>query len=53
MSIFATIGVVAVWRGVWIFFDHVPYFDNPIVAITVAIAILVLAGAYFRKIDFF
>lgn len=53
ISILATVGVVAVWRGIWIAFDHIPYFDNPLVAISLALLILVLAGAYFRKIDFF
>ncbi|TXG78665.1 hypothetical protein E6Q11_00680 [Candidatus Dojkabacteria bacterium] len=53
ITIFATVGVVAVWRGIWITFDHLPYFDNPLVAIALALGILIVAAVYFRKIDFF
>lgn len=51
-SILATVGVVAVWRGIWIVFDALPYFERPIVAGGIAILILIIAGIYFKKIDF-
>ncbi len=52
-TILATVGVVAVWRGIWIAFDSLPYFERPLVAGGVALIIIVIAGIYFRKIDFF
>lgn len=52
-SIFATFGVVAVWRGIWVLFDSLPYFERPIVAVGLALIILIFAGIYFKKIDFF
>lgn len=51
-SILATVGVVAVWRGIWIVFDSLPFFERPIVAGGLAIIILLIAGIYFRKINF-
>lgn len=52
-SILATIGAVAVWRGIWVLFDSIPYFDQPIVAVTFAFIVLIVAGVYFKLTDLF
>lgn len=51
-TIFATVGVVAVWRGIWIVFDSLPFFEKPLIAGGLAIFIIVVAGIYFKRIDF-
>lgn len=52
LTIFATVGVVAVWRGIWIFFDSLPYFDKPIVAGGFALSIIVVGVLYFKQTEF-
>lgn len=51
-TIFATVGVVAVWRGIWIFFDSLPYFDKPLVAGGFALSIIVVGVLYFKQTEF-
>lgn len=51
-SILATVGVVAVWRGIWVVFDALPFFERPIVAGGLAVLILIIGGIYFKKINF-
>ena len=51
-TIFATIGVVAVWRGIWVFFDSLPYFDKPIVAGGFALVVITVGVLYFKQTEF-
>jgi polyferredoxin len=51
-TIFATVGVVAVWRGIWVFFDALPYFDKPLVAGGFAILVIVVGVLYFKQTEF-
>jgi len=51
-TIFATIGVVAVWRGIWVFFDALPYFDKPLVAGGFALLVITVGVLYFKQTEF-
>ena len=51
-SIFATVGVVAVWRGIWTLFDSIPALADPFVAFGLAMLVLVVATVYFKFTDF-
>jgi uncharacterized membrane protein (DUF373 family) len=52
LTIFATVGVVAVWRGIWVFFDALPYFDRPLVAVGFALIIITVGVLYFKQTEF-
>jgi hypothetical protein len=53
VTILATVGVVAVWRGIWLAFDSIPFFNDPLVAGALSIIVLVVAALYFKRINFF
>jgi hypothetical protein len=48
VSLLGTIGVVLLWRGLWIMFDWTPLVNHPFVSMLLGLLVLILSGFLYK-----
>lgn len=48
VSLLGTIGVVLLWRGLWMIFDLTPLVSHPFVSIGLGLFVLILSGFLYK-----
>lgn len=50
-SLYAAVGVIFLWKGLWDGLYEIPYIGNPFVALFIGLAILTFSGIIFSEFD--
>lgn len=48
VSLLGTVGVVLLWRGLWMLFDLTPFVEHPIISVFVGIFVLIVSGFLYK-----
>jgi len=50
-SLYAVVGIIFIWKGLWDGIYEIPYLGNPWVALFVGLAMLTFSGIIFKEFD--